>query len=382
MAACLLHTWMLYKTLYKYNSLSMKKGLFFALILSPFLSLQAQEKTFPILGKVIDSASRLPLNNASAYCQNTTYGTISNNEGNFYMRLPSGGYDLVISYTGYERKTIRIGNNITPKDTMILELVPQNKSMEEVAIVTTSEVANGWERFGKFFTDHFIGTTPNAADCVIQNPEVLRFFYTKKRGRLTVKQKDDLVIINNALGYKIRYQLDSFSYDYNTNISQFTGSPFFQEMDSTLEMRKQWSINRVRTYLGSRLHFMNTLYDQLVSEEGFTIEKMNEDSKSIDGTIISEVYDSTMYQADSLEVELLWAGRYRISYKPILPDKKFLEEFRLPPNTRSQVTILDVLSGFVIQENGYFYEQYDVVNSGYWAWKKLAELLPYDYVYK
>jgi len=95
------------------------------------------------------------------------------------MRLPSGGYDLVISYTGYERKTIRIGNAITPRDTMIIELVPQNKAMEEVAIVATNEVENGWERFGKFFTEQFIGTTPNATDCIIQNPEVLRFFYTQ-----------------------------------------------------------------------------------------------------------------------------------------------------------------------------------------------------------
>ncbi len=33
----------------------------------------------------------------------------------------------------------------------------------------------------------------------------------------------------------------------------------------------------------------------------------------------------------------------------------------------------------LIQENGYFYDQADITNMGYWAWKKLAELLPYDY---
>src|SRR5688500_15734915 len=370
------------QTLYTIQSDTMKKGLFTLLFIFPFLFAKAQEKTFPILGKVVDSATRQPLNNASAYCQNTTYGTISNNEGNFFMRLPSGGYDLVISYTGYERKTIRIGNAITPRDTMIIELVPQNKAMEEVAIVATNEVENGWERFGKFFLEQFIGTTPNAAECVIKNPEVLRFFYTKKRNRLKVTQKDDLVIVNNALGYTIRYQLDSFSYDYNTNISQFTGSPFFQEIDSTREMRKLWSTNRARTYLGSRLHFMHALYDAIVTEEGFTIEKLKDEPNSVAGEIITNVYDSTSYQADSVEVELLWQGRYRISFKPVMPDKKFLEEFKLPSNTRSQVSIVDVLNGFVVQENGYFYEQYEVLNSGYWAWKKLAEQLPYDYIYE
>jgi hypothetical protein len=47
-----------------------------------------------------------------------------------------------------------------------------------------------------------------------------------------------------------------------------------------------------------------------------------------------------------------------------------------------QVTLLEIADGFVIEQNGYFYEQYDVVNSGYWAWKKLAELLPYNYEYE
>jgi hypothetical protein len=47
-----------------------------------------------------------------------------------------------------------------------------------------------------------------------------------------------------------------------------------------------------------------------------------------------------------------------------------------------QVTLLDVTGGFFIEENGYFFEQSDVISTGYWAWKKLAELLPYDYVYE
>ncbi|HUR12578.1 MAG TPA: carboxypeptidase-like regulatory domain-containing protein [Flavitalea sp.] len=361
----------------------MKKSLFLILILAAVTSLSAQEKTtFPVLGKVVDSSSRQPLNNASVYCQNTTYGTISNNDGNFYMRLPAGGYDLVVSYTGYEKRVMRISNNLTNKDTLLIELVAQSKAMEEVAIVATNEVADGWLKYGKFFTDQFIGTTPNAAECFIQNPEALRFFYTKKRNRLKVTAKEDVVILNQALGYKIRYQLDSFSYDYNTNISQYTGSPFFQEIDSTREARTKWHINRARTYLGSRLQFMHSLYDQTVAEDGYTIEKMNNNPKDVSGVPIENLYDTASYLADSSSVELVWSGRYRISYKPVLPDKKFLEEFHLPANSRSQVTILDILNGFVIEENGYFYDQYDVVNSGYWAWKKLAELLPYDYVYE
>ena len=358
----------------------------FALVLPAlccFLSLSAQ-KTFLVGGKIIDSATQQPLSGASVFAQNTTQGTTSNADGAFVMRLPNGGYDLIISYTGYETRSIRISNTQAQGDSIIVALPQVSKTLEEVAVVATNEVEDGWNRFGKFFFDNFIGTTPNASQCAIQNPEALRFFYTKnkKRHRLKVTAKEDLVILNDALGYIIRYQLDSFSYDYNSNISQYTGYPFFIEKDTAGEVKEQWVKNRARTYLGSRLHFMTSLYDSIVNEEGFSVEKMDANLKSTKGDELTNLYDSTLYRVDSNSTEIIWDGRFRVSYKNVLPDKKFLEEFRLPSNTRMQVTLLDISGGFFIEENGYFYEQYDVVNTGYWAWKKIAESLPYDYVYE
>jgi hypothetical protein len=343
---------------------------------------QAQDKNFAVLGKVTDSASGLPLVGASAYCQNTTYGTISNNDGLFFMRLPAGGYDLVVTYTGYEKKIMRLSNNSSYTDTLNIVLVKEDKTMTEVAVVATNEVADGWAKYGKFFTDHFIGTTPNATHCTLENPQSLHFFYSKKRNRLKVTADSDLVVKNLALGYIIRYQLDSFSYDYSSQISQFTGSPFFIEIDTTEAVKTQWSKNRGRTYLGSRLHFMRALYDSTVSEEGFILEKLEGEAANIKSSFITDIYNENDYVADSTDVMMNWAGQYRISYKPVLPDKNFLTEFKLPLNTRFQITVVDIADGFIIEENGYFYEQYEVINTGYWAWKKLAELLPYDYQYE
>lgn len=361
----------------------MKNLIWISLLLTSTLLVHGQQKTFLVGGKVVDSATQYPLNGASVFAQNTTHGTTSDTAGTFLMRLPNGGYDLVVSYTGYETRTIRI-SNASPLDSLVIALPQQDKSMAEVAVVISNEVPDGWEKYGKFFTDHFIGTTPNAGSCAIKNPETLRFFFTKnkKRHRLKVTAREDIMVENNALGYFIRYQLDSFSYDYNTNISQYTGYPFFIDMDSTEEVKAEWKKNRARTYLGSRLHFMTSLYDSIVAEEGFMVEKMESTGKGTSGKIIRDLYDSSLYEADSNTVYINWHGKYRVSYKNVLPDKKFLQEFKLPATTRMQVTLLDVTDGFVIEQNGFFYEQYDVINTGYWAWKKLAELLPYDYEYE
>ena len=338
----------------------------------------SQEKNITVLGKVLDSATLQPLTGASAFCTNTSYGTITNAEGKFFLRLPQGGYDLVISYTGYDKVTYRIGNNIPLPDTLEIFLKATDKSLEEVSFVASNEVEDGWNKYGGFFTKHFIGTTPNADSCRILNPEALRFFYykTKKRHRLRVIAKEDLLIQNNNLGFRIRYSLDSFSYDYNNNISQYTGDPFFQPIDSTDEQEEIWEKNRAKTYLGSRLHFMRSYYDSVLSEQGFIVEKLEKGNK---GTIITDLYDSTLYAKDSSIAQVYFDGKYRVSYRLVYPDQIFLEEFKLPRDTKMQVTILDVNEGFAIEENGYFYEQYDVINSGYWAWKKIAESLPYDY---
>src|SRR5678816_4381040 len=144
----------------------MKKICLFVLCFSCFLG-YSQDRQFSILGKVIDSANGQPLAGASAFCQNTTYGTVSNADGNFFLRLPSGGYELVLSYTGYEKRVIRISNSQPLPDTLIVALPQQDKSLTEVAVVATNEVADGWTKYGKFFIDNFIGTSPNAASCDI-----------------------------------------------------------------------------------------------------------------------------------------------------------------------------------------------------------------------
>jgi len=111
---------------------------------SLFLSFLAfsQDKYFIIKGTVLDEKTRQPMAGASVFCQNTTKGTTSNNEGGFYMRLPNGGYDLVVSYTSYETKVTRISNGNKGNDSLIIELKQQDKNMGEVVVAGSAEVAD------------------------------------------------------------------------------------------------------------------------------------------------------------------------------------------------------------------------------------------------
>src|SRR5260370_42043205 len=89
----------------------------------------SQDKMFYIHGKVLDEKTGAVLSNVSVFCQNTTTGTISNNEGMFSLRLNNGGYDLVISYTGYETQVLRVSNSTKDKDSLLIQMKEASKNL-------------------------------------------------------------------------------------------------------------------------------------------------------------------------------------------------------------------------------------------------------------
>lgn len=357
----------------------MRKWMSLLFVAGLALQSYSQRNDYLITGKVVDQSTGLPLAGASVFCQNTTLGTISNNEGVFRLQVPNGGYDLIVSYTGFETNSMRVSNELAAQP-LTIELKKQDKTMQEVAVVGSTELADGWEKYGKFFVDHFIGNTPNASLCVLENREALRFFYSKKRNRLKILTREDLIITNKALGYKIRYQLDSFVFEYNSQVSTFTGYPLFEEMSGSDTEKTAWNANREKAYFGSRLHFMRSWYDSSLTQQGYALEKIT-DMRAAEGVKIENPYDSSFYLVDTTnnDTEITFPGRIRITYREEMPDPAYLAQYKLPKFMRVQISAIDVADFFIIEENGYFYEQSTVVNTGYWAWEKIAEALPYDY---
>ncbi|HWR32753.1 MAG TPA: carboxypeptidase-like regulatory domain-containing protein [Chitinophagaceae bacterium] len=348
---------------------------------------------FTVTGMVLDSGSREPLAAASIFCQNTTLGTYTNKQGEFSIALKSGGYDLIISYTGYQTKTIRVSDNIKLEVLMTKE----DKSLSEVVIKTSNEVSNGWEKYGDFFIKNFIGSTSNATRTIIQNPEALKFFYYKRSNKLKVLATDAILIANNAMGYNIRYQLDSFVYYYNTDVSLYRGYCFFSQMEGSDSLKYVWQKTRSLTYYGSKLHFMHSYYDSTIIEDGWIIDMLDDTDKKKFNKI-PDVYDTAFYNiavnerdsigADSItykvpfgpaEVEIYFPAKISITYKNARPEKEYLKKMNLPKTAPYQISYIDMKNWITISENGYYYDQKNWVNQGYWSWKNLADQLPYDY---
>ena len=227
---------------------------------------------YVVKGKVIDKSTRAPLQGASVFAQNTTFGEATDSDGNFALKIPSGGYTLIVTFTGYETGTARISNTSAQNDSLVFELSPKEKSLEEVTIAISNEVKDGWQKYGEFFTQNFIGQSKFAKQCVIKNPEVLHFYFSKKRNRLKVLANEPLVVNNFALGYNLKFAIDSFTNEYNTNTNLFIGYPLFEEMQGTPEQQQTWRENRAIAYKGSMLQLMRSIFNKTLNEDGFELQ--------------------------------------------------------------------------------------------------------------
>lgn len=349
----------------------------FLLLLAAMLPAFLFAQGFRVNGTVIDAQTQLPLAGASVFCQNTTIGTVTNSNGEFSLTLPAGGYDIVVSYTGYETVSQSVNAQTENLGQLKFLLKEKSKNMEEVAVVATTEVKNGWEKYGGFFRDQFIGMTENSDSCVIENPTALRFFYSKKKNRLKVIASEDLVITNRALGYKIRYTLDSFTHEYASSITQYTGYPLFEEMQGSEEQQKRWAEKREEAYLGSLTHFMRSYYERNIGQEGFKIEFTDRNGKL---RTLNDPYDTSFVTLDGEDLELHPIGTLRVIYLNETPEQNYLVKNKLSLSNTVQVSQLTFRDAVAVEKNGYFFDQRDVLAIGYWGWEKIADLMPYDYV--
>lgn len=377
----------------------MKKLLFVSLFLTAGILVSRAQ--FVVTGVILDSASREPLAKASVFCQNTTLGTVSDQSGNFSLTLKSGGYDLIFTYTGYQTQTIRISEN----NKLEVLMVKEEKSMGEVVLKNTYEVADGWTKYGDFFTKNFIGATPFAKQCVLTNPEVLKFFYYKRSNRLKVTATDALQIANYALGYNLRYQLDSFVWHYNTSLNSYRGYCLYTEMEGNDSLKAVWTKNRKNAYEGSKLHFMRSYYDSTLVEDGWIVDLLDtKDNKKFNKI---DMYDTNYYnvvaytrdslsfhQRDSItidtvihqvptgqvEVEIFFPRKISITYTKKRPEPEYGKALGYTMSLPHIISYIDLKAPIAIMENGYYYDQRDWVGQGYWSWKNVGDLLPYDYI--
>lgn len=231
------------------------------------LSVDAQ---FIISGRVLNGIDKKAVANVSVFLSNATIGTKTDGDGNFTLQnVKPGKYELVVSIIGFYtyHQTVVVNNG--PINLMDIEISVKTEILKEVRI--KSGVDAHWQRNYEWFKEGFLGTSDLAKECKILNPAVLDFDYDEKIDSLTVSSGEFLVIENKALGYTVKYLVDSFVRGNNGQNIHYEGSVLFEPMKGTPSQEQRWLKSREKVYEGSVMHFLRSALNNRIEYEGFRI---------------------------------------------------------------------------------------------------------------
>ncbi len=221
-----------------------------------------------IIGRVIDSTDKKPVANASVFLNNTTIGIITGNDGVFKLNIARPGkYEIVVSmmgYAAYQKPLFTDGRNIDLAD---IKIAPQIITLSEVKI----KIEPRRDRDYRWFKEDFLGNSNFADKCRIVNPEILDLNYNKKTKVLRASSSGLLDVENDALGYKLKYLLTHFYSNKNDGRVSFKGLVLFEQLTGGPEQQQKWQKNRMKAYKGSSMHFLRSLLENQLDEEGFKV---------------------------------------------------------------------------------------------------------------
>ncbi len=404
-------------------------------ILFSLLSVYGFSFSQPVIkGRVVNGVNSTPVPGSSVFINNTSKGTTTDKNGYFELNdISSGKHELIISSIGYETMVHPFAAEQLPLQLRI-ELAVKVKELKNVTVEPFLE--EGWAKWGKMFTENFMGRTPNAAHCRIKNEKAIRFRYYKKSNRVVAYSDEPLILENKALGYRISYQMEDFEVNFKTGVTFFAGYPFFEEIDKSRKgLQQKWARNRDKAYYGSMMHFMYSIYHDSLQQQGFEVRRMsrvpNEEKERVkkiyrpqrvvttrmNGITItpagkidqpkllqdsSGYYERILQQKDYLEIysrDLLTGdslilreeGEYKIlfftdylyiTYKNEMEDPDYILQFgesRSPVFQRSYIN-MPGQNPVAIDRKGNYYPPQEIFSSAYWGWsEKMADCLPSDY---
>lgn len=153
-----------------------------------------------------------------------------------------------------------------------IQLEEEEIQLKEAVVQSISKEDRAF--YLKEFKRLFLGRPKAAKFCKIKNEEDLRFFYDQKDKILKVTSRSPLQIENQFLGYQIEYDLLEFEVNYKINYVLVLGSSFFKEMKASATKLNKWEKNRAASYDGSIEHFIKSLYQNKIIENGFDIKRL------------------------------------------------------------------------------------------------------------
>lgn len=378
-----------------------------------------------IKGRVIDAETDGALPYANVFIDNSTLGVATDKNGYFEVKdVPDIAFNLVVSYVGYTSKIIPFTQKqeLESHSTFIVEMDTEEIDLAPVQVLAkkTARQRRRDRRLYRRFEEDFLGRDSNAKDCKIINPEVLDFLVIDSLENYEVIASDVIYIENAALGYRLEYFLDEYS--FINGVKTTIGKAQFMEMEPrSKKQNRQWEEARAKAYYGSVNHFLNSLIEGTLRGEGFMVNTVQFDSVTSEySTPLNPLPASEIISLEEtgkeFEYRLNVISDIEITYTKAYEDEDYKKLFRSKSKTGNykytdqksrstislsndqslssyQVVGMDISDVPLFQKSvilfqaddplvaypGYFSSKRAALYLGWWTWGGVSVKLPLNY---
>ncbi len=257
-----------------------------------------------VTGVVLDSLTQEPLPSATVYINGTTQGTTTDNDGRFELKGVSFPATIVFSFVGYQPKALDLDHN-PGRLTIGLRT---NDALPEVVVSGKKDKLD--KKNLEYFKTMFLGDDRWGLRAEIENEKVLMFdntsqttYFTRKISRTSfatpyasnekvvrhVEEVDTVKVITKVftawahepliidlplLGYELYVDLVKFTVVHINSVTtcNILGYFYYKPYEK-LKKRQTERIeeNRKKAYYGSSQHFLRSLAQNSLAENGYIL---------------------------------------------------------------------------------------------------------------
>jgi hypothetical protein len=337
-----------------------------------------------VRGSVFDGETKKEIPYANVFFNSTTVGVITDPSGNFLLKA-SGNQRLPIAISAIGYHSLLLSEYSFEKP-MAIYLQPKTYELGEVLVKSerTAKERKIRDENLNIFRKEFLGETSNAARSKILNEDDIIFQtvtdtdknieFEKSNipkslylGRINVQSEPEytsfkassrkpIIIQNDGLGYEITYFLDTFEFStINSSVRMF-GNIIFRDIATEGSAKVKAENKRRLAYLGSTMHFFRQLWSDNLDSAGYVLK--SEGKKVL--------------TADSIEGKKTSDGSY-INYK---------KGVYIYYHSKTDRTYFELLRDSAYFDKSGYFDPMAINWYGSMAKQRIADQLPYDYIYK
>jgi CarboxypepD_reg-like domain/TonB-dependent Receptor Plug Domain len=338
-------------------------------------------QTFTIKGVVRDAKTAEVVPFANVFIANTTKGTSSNEKGEYTIsKIPVGTVIISVSMVGYApaRQTVRSETDAIQE--IDFTISSNEQELSEVKVSASRDKT--WEKQFQRFSKAILGDTPLAKACTIKDSYLINF--EEAKGLLRATSTRPIEVENLALGYRVFFTMTSFLLA-NDEI-QYQGYARFEELKPVSEKEQsKWLLNRKMAFEGSDRHLFWALAQHKLKTEGYEafvdapgVNPANRTAMffgQLNKTILPVTLDSLIRKGRIVnEFRIKFPKRIELHFaSPFFNGQFYRDDNRM-------ISWIEAGKDLDFNDRGVILNPKELVMSGFMSGKRLAEMLPFDYL--